>query len=71
MKDYEINKIAKNNITLTEFSDIENGEVEKIYIQNGIVGFFVSYSEVSDLMQILYYYLNIEGMSQIENMPKV
>lgn len=66
MKNYEVNKIAKNNITLTEFSNPNDGEVEKIYIQNGIVGFFVSSSEVSDLMHILYYYLNIEDISNIE-----
>ena len=66
MISFDINKIKKNNITLTEYSNPENGKVEKIYLQNGVVGFFASELELSDLMQILYYYLNIEDIVQIE-----
>jgi hypothetical protein len=66
MVSFDVNKIKKNNITLTEYSNPENSQVEKVYLQSGVVGFFANRSELADLMHILYYYLNIEDIFEIE-----
>jgi hypothetical protein len=45
---------------------VDTGEVEKTYIQNGILGFWISDQEIKDLYLLLSYYINIEEISNIK-----
>jgi len=65
-ENYDIESISKGNIKLTEYSNPDTGEVEKTYIQNGILGFWISDQEIKDLYLLLSYYINIEEISNIK-----
>lgn len=62
----DINSISKNNIKIIEYYNSEIDEVEKVFVQNGILGFFATEQEMRDLSCLLNYYLNIEEISQIK-----
>jgi hypothetical protein len=57
----ELAKLSKNNISLVEYSEATHGYDDRMFIQCGVVGFFVNRSEVKDLFDVLNYYLNIEN----------
>lgn len=57
--------VSLGDIKITEYINIDTQDVEKIYIQNGILGFFVSDQEMKDLLILLNYYINIERIHDI------
>jgi hypothetical protein len=63
---FEIQTISKGNVKITEYAKAETDEVEKIFVQNGILGFFVTPQEMKDLFLLLNYYINIEDLHSIE-----
>jgi len=62
---YELLDISLGNLKIVEYVNRATEEVEKVYIQNGILGFFVSEDEMQDLLTLLNYYTNIERMHSI------
>lgn len=62
---HEIVNITLGDIRLSEYINKNTQEVDKIYIQNGILGFFLSEQEMKDLSTILNYYINIERIHAI------
>lgn len=62
---YDINKITKGNISIIEYCNPDSEKIEKVFIQNGILGFFATREEMIDLNLILNYYLNIEEIHSI------
>jgi len=63
---FSINTISKGNIKITEYSSDNTGEVLRVYIQNGMLGFWASDQEMRDLLLLLNYYINIEEINNIE-----
>jgi hypothetical protein len=62
---YELLDISLGNFKITEYINKSTQEVEKIYIQNGIVGFYASEEEIKDLCTLLNYYIDIEKINDI------
>lgn len=58
--------ISKGNIKITEYAHSDTLDVEKVYVQNGILGFFVTPKEMKDLFLLLNYYINIEDLHSID-----
>ena len=65
MKPYELLDISLGNIKIIEHVNSTTQEVDKVYIQNGLLGFYVSEDEMKDLLTILNYYINIEAINKI------
>ena len=65
-QDFSMNTISKGDIKITEYSSDETGEVLRVYIQNGMLGFWASHQEMRDLLVLLNYYVNIEEIHSIE-----
>lgn len=63
---FDIQTISKGQVKITEYSDPETGDVQKVYVQNGIMGFWVNDQEIKDLYLLLSYYINIEDISNIK-----
>lgn len=63
---FDIQTISKGQAKITEYSDPETGDVQKVYVQNGIMGFWVNDQEIKDLYLLLSYYINIEDISNIK-----
>lgn len=63
---FNINTLSKGNIKITEYSSEETQEVLRVYVQNGMLGFWATAEEMHDLLLVLNYYLNIEAISEIE-----
>lgn len=62
---YELIDISLGDLKIVEYVNKNTEEVEKVYIQNGILGFFVSEQEIKDLSTLLNYYNNIERIHDI------
>lgn len=62
---YELLDISLGDIKIVEYINKSTQEVEKVYVQNGILGFFVSEDEMKDLFTLLNYYMNIERINDI------
>lgn len=64
---YENSKISKGKISLLEYYLPQNGEVEKIFLQSGILGFYVTEEDMKDIILLCNYYLNLEEFEKIES----
>jgi hypothetical protein len=64
-------RLRKNKASLTEYSDGTLASDNKLFLQSGIAGFFLSRKELEDINTIVNYYLNIDQFSdcyvEIEN----
>jgi hypothetical protein len=54
-------KLVKNKVALTEYSEGTYSSGDKLFLQSGIAGFFLTREELKDVFDILNYYLNIES----------
>lgn len=57
--------LEKGNIKLTEYIDPTFNYEDKIFIQSGCVGFYVTPTELKDLRAVIEYYLNAEDYTDI------
>lgn len=57
----EIAKLSKNNISLLEYSEPTYKYDDRLFIQCGVVGFFLNRKELNDLFDVLNYYCNIDN----------
>ena len=63
---FELQTISKGHVKITEYANPNTDEVEKVFLQNGILGFFATPQEMKDLFLLLNYYINIEDLHSIE-----
>jgi hypothetical protein len=52
-----IGSISKNNVQITEYED------SRIFIQCGVMGFFLNGQEAKDVYDLLNYYHNLDNFS--------
>jgi len=62
---YDLIDVSLGNIKIIEYVNKSNDDVEKVYLQNGMLGFFMSKQEMHDLSVLLNYYINIEKIHDI------
>lgn len=62
----EIASIEKGKIKLTEYVDSTYGYEDRIFLQNGCVGFYMTPGELKDLHTVVSYYLNAEEFTEIQ-----
>lgn len=56
----EAARLSKNNISLIEYSESTYTYDDKLFVQCGVVGFFLNKKDLNDLLDVLNYYCNIE-----------
>jgi hypothetical protein len=60
--------LVKGNIKLTEYDESTFTHHDKIFIQSGCVGFFLTQKELKDLYVVINYYLNTDELEDIKVM---
>lgn len=60
--DNDTASVEKNNIKLIEYLNVDN----KLFLQCGCVGFYVTTEELKDLQTVINYYLAIEENAQVK-----
>ena len=58
--------VEKGSVKLTEYSDSTFNYEDKLFLQHGCVGFYLTRQELKDLHTIVDYYLNIDEISQVK-----
>lgn len=58
--------VEKGNIKLTEYVDSTYNYEDKIFIQNGCVGFYITQQELRDLQTVVGYYLNADDITEVK-----
>lgn len=57
-------KLRRNRVSLTEYQDGGSSlDNNKLFLQSGIAGFFLSRKELEDIYTVVNYYLNIDKYS--------
>lgn len=58
--------LEKGNVKLTEYDESTFQNDDKIFIQSGCVGFFLTQNELRDLHSVINYYLNVDDFENIK-----
>lgn len=57
--------VEKGTIKLTEYIDPTFNYEDKIFVQAGCVGFYLTPTELRDLRTVIEYYLNAEDYTEV------
>lgn len=64
----EVASVEKGNIKLTEYIDSTFNYEDKLFIQNGCVGFYLTPNELKDLLTVVNYYLHVDDITDVKVM---
>lgn len=66
MSNYVVVSAEKGNIKLLEYSDPTFTYADRIFVQIGCCGLYVTPAELKDLATVINYYLNMEDIDEIK-----
>lgn len=58
--------VQKGNVKLTEYVDPTYGYEDRIFLQNGCCGFYMTQSELRDLLTVVNYYINADDITEVQ-----